>query len=109
MIHRFPARFVYPSGLPPLLLNESAVTDCGCSVFVGLRVDTKEAMTVATPCSPDHTDLLERFNLALSDSLTNPGPRPLVEVCDEILDRIANSAPGEYTPPPPPEACPPGA
>lgn len=72
----------------PIIVGPKAYLECGCSVVVGLRTDTKEAATAATSCSPEHRDLMARFNLALGDSLVNPTERPLLDVVDEILEAL---------------------
>lgn len=76
--------FVQP-GPPIIVARKRAVASCGCYVLVGLRTDTKEVAVSGSPCAPRHDHRMERFSLALSDSLVNPTNRPLIEVVDEIL------------------------
>lgn len=93
MIVNFPTHLTAPEGLPLMLLNQAAVAPCGCSVYVGLRVDTKEAVSLAGCCAPGHEALIATFNEALIESLADPEDRPLVEVCDEILTLAAAPSP----------------
>jgi hypothetical protein len=71
-----------PTGM---VSNERAELNCGCKVWIGLRLDNHEVATDFEACSDDHQPLAERFNLALTDSLVNPSRRPLVDVVDELL------------------------
>lgn len=75
-------------GHPVIVGKHFAEAPCRCRVYVGIRSDNKEAATLADSCSMDHESLMERFNLALTDSLANPTSRPLIDVVDEMLDRI---------------------
>lgn len=75
-------------GDPVLVSKERATLPCGCAVYVGLRVDTKEVATAAIPCKSDHRVLMEQFNSDLAKSLENPTDRLLVEVVNELLESI---------------------
>ncbi len=75
-------------GPPMLVANKRSVLPCGCFVAVGLRMDTKEAACGCSPCGLHHRGLMERFSLALTDSLVNPTARPLIDVVDEILSGL---------------------
>lgn len=85
MIYHFIPRLLTGGGHPPMLVNEGAQLPCKCVVAVGMRTDTKEVASAAIPCSPDHTQLMEHFNLRLRESLVERQDRPLVEVADELL------------------------
>jgi hypothetical protein len=77
----------------PAIVGHKAYIPCGCCVIVGLRTDTREAATTASPCSPEHLPLMERFNLALGDTLVNPSDRALIEVVNEVLEGLDVATP----------------
>ncbi len=79
-------------GPPMLVADKRAILPCGCFAAVGLRMDTREAAVGVSPCAPAHRALLERFSLALTDSLVNPTHRPLIDVVDELLTAAAEGA-----------------
>lgn len=81
------ATFILP-GEPIVVGKTLSELPCGCRVYVGIRADNKEAATCAAACNPAHKQLMERFNLAFSDSLVNPTDRPLIDVVDEILEKV---------------------
>lgn len=72
-------------GCPTLLCRWKAEAACGCTLWVGIRLDNQEAATAAVPCRPGHRRLMERFNLLMGDSLVNPTDRPLIDVVAELL------------------------
>jgi hypothetical protein len=76
------------SGSTKVRGTEMARRSCGCRVYVGHRVDNGEAATVSRGCGEPHREFMERFNLALSDTLVNPTKRALVDVCDELLQGL---------------------
>jgi hypothetical protein len=82
--------YVLP-GPPPITDRERVSLDCGCTVIVGLRTDTTppEPAVACLRCGPDHLELMERFHLALTDSLVNPSARPLIDIVDELLEGAA--------------------
>lgn len=85
MIHREAA---YSPGTPPVVGNLVAKAPCGCRVVLGSRLDTYDTTTVANPCSDIHDAMMDRFNERLKASLENPTGLPLIEVLDEMLQRI---------------------
>jgi hypothetical protein len=80
--------FRVPAGPTNVRGTTMARRACGCRVYVGVRADNGEAATVSRGCSEAHRQLMERFNMALQDSLVNPSKRPLVDVCEEILQGL---------------------
>lgn len=80
--------FSVPAGPTRVIGTQMARRECGCRVYVGRRSDNGEAASVSRGCGEGHRGLMERFNMALSDSLVNPSTRPLVDVCDEILEGL---------------------
>lgn len=85
-----PARLVMKLGSPTVLVNQRAHIECGCSVWIGLRIDNHETVTVGRPCCPEHTWMLQRFNDLMLWSLTDGGTdRPLIDVVDELLVEAA--------------------
>jgi hypothetical protein len=79
-------------GPPMIVADKRAILPCGCFATVGLRSDTHEASVGGGPCSRRHARLMERFSLALTDSLVNPTRRPLIDVVDEILTEVSRNA-----------------
>lgn len=81
----------YLPGPPPVVARERSVLPCGCTVTVGVRMDREppEVAAAASPCSSRHRLLMERFNLAFTDTLVNPTDRPLIDVVDEVLAAVA--------------------
>lgn len=77
----------------PGMVGRRASRKCGCQVLVGVRIDNHEAATFASACCTAHVALMERFNLALGDSLVNPTDQPLDQVVDEILNNLDEEAP----------------
>jgi hypothetical protein len=74
-------------GRPMLMANQKAYLACDCTVWVGIRADNHETASLAWPCCPDHAPLMKRFNELLLDSLKNPQPVPLVDVCELLLEK----------------------
>jgi hypothetical protein len=72
---------------PMLGVVERAYLECGCSVFVGKRLDNMETATMAASCSKEHDPLINHFQLLMRESLVDPQDKPLVEVCDDLLDQ----------------------
>lgn len=74
---------------PPGLINERVYDpECGCSVYLGVRIDTSppEVISVATPCAPRHRERMVRFIDLMKWSLADGGSeRPLADVVEEIL------------------------
>lgn len=87
---KYRARILDEPGLPAVLIAETALLPCGCHCHVCLRIDNREAATIAGECGPDHSDLIERFNALLLASLAAPRQGvPLVEVVAELLSEAA--------------------
>lgn len=84
-----------PDGRDPGMVGRIVRRDaCGCRVMVGIRTDIHETATAAVACKPEHAQFIERFNLAMADSLVNPRVGvPLVDVVDEILNALPEEAP----------------
>lgn len=74
-------------GPPPFSARERAVVDCGCCVYVGLRMDTDPAELAANAvlCCPPHRPMLQRFAVDLTATLANGTDRLLIGVVDEVL------------------------
>lgn len=72
-------------GNPMVLVSECASVECGCRVFVGRRIDNKEAATVAVVCLPEHRPMLEDFNRRFLATLPSDSTEPLIEVADRLL------------------------
>lgn len=70
---------------PDVAAKVRSVRECGCAVYVGMRLDTHEAATASLPCSPRHLDLIERFGVAFRASLMVPTDKTAVDVVDVIL------------------------
>lgn len=86
-----PARLVTNFGQPSLLVNQRARLECGCSVWIGLRIDKHESVTLAVPCRDGHRWLMGRFNDLFRWSLEDGGTdRPLIDVVDELLTEAAS-------------------
>ena len=89
MIERLPEgtwRLLRLPGGPDVVTNSRALLDCGCSVWVGARLDDGDTCTVAEPCSDEHQRLVRRFNDLLGWSVADGGTdRDLLDVIDEIL------------------------
>lgn len=83
-------------GEPMVVGKEFVEVPCGCRVCIGLRMDTREIATVATPCGEDHSQLMTEFQLRMKESLVEPEDRPLVDVVEEMLtglydERVTNA------------------
>lgn len=76
-------------GEPTLVTEGYARLDCDCRVYVGVRVDTQEAATMNKACSKEHDSLMDDFNAALLGTLPNDSTEPLIEVCDDLLTKVA--------------------
>ena len=87
MIVRVPPQLLTVSpGFPTLLVNEVVVLErCGCTVFIGARIDTEEVATAAAACTKEHDALILEFNKRLKESLDDPQERLLGEVIEEVL------------------------
>lgn len=90
MIHR--QVFILPGNPdkrePSVVGNETVEVPCGCRVRIGLRTDTREVATVATPCGDEHEQLMTEFILRMKESLVEPTGRPLGEVIEEMLGNL---------------------
>jgi hypothetical protein len=85
MIKRTPY-MLPPQGENPALVGmDFAEAPCGCRVFSGFRLDTKEPALGCVPCEDSHQELMTRFDLTMKESLVEPTSRPLIEVVDEML------------------------
>lgn len=74
---------------PPVALAvaEAVEADCGCVVYIGLRLDNGEPATGACSCGPGHRYEMANFNESLRISLVaDPQARPMAEVCAELLE-----------------------
>lgn len=96
MIHR--RSFLLPptDGEPMVVGKEFVEVPCGCRVCIGLRMDTREVATVATPCCKDHNQMMTEFQLRMQESLVEPEDRPLVDVIEDMLtalydERVTNA------------------
>lgn len=78
------------------MVNQRAYLECGCSVWVGVRLDTQEPVTFATPCTSAHLPVMKRYNDLFRWSVADGGTdRPLLEVIDELLaESSRESGPG---------------
>lgn len=85
MIVRSP--FILP-GNPWIIGKLRSEAPCGCTVWVGVRGDNKEAATSADACGPDHEHLMDAFNSRMREGLKNPTDRPLIDVVDDTLGEI---------------------
>lgn len=80
------AQLLTHPGRPTLVVNERAALPCGCSCWIGIRIDTCEPATAVIACDPDlHLTLMQHFNLLLRESLVEPTSRPLVDIAVELL------------------------
>jgi hypothetical protein len=90
MIHR--RSFLLPGnpreGEPSVAGNEFVEVPCGCHVCIGLRLDTREVATVAMPCGEEHNQFINEFQLRLKESLVEPEQKPLVDVVEEMLEKL---------------------
>lgn len=98
MIHR--RSFILPGnpakGEPTVVGKEFIEVPCGCRVCIGLRMDTREIATVATPCDEEHSQLMTEFQLRMKESLVEPPDTPLAEFIEEMLgtlydERVTNA------------------
>lgn len=86
-----PRAWTFP-GPPMMLSKERARIDCGCCVYITMRVDNREAGSNTSSCSPEHRPMLEEFNDRWKKSIEEaPQPRPAVEVAEEMLMEVAAS------------------
>lgn len=74
-------------GSPPMLSKERAYLECGCSAYVGKRMDRSppEDALVTKACSEEHLPMMQGFIERYVASLEEPQDRPAVEVADELL------------------------
>jgi hypothetical protein len=72
-------------GNPMVMVSEVASVSCGCRVFIGRRLDNKEAATVACVCVPGHRPKLEDFNRRFAATLPSDSVEPLVDVAERLL------------------------
>lgn len=79
---------------PLMGIKERAFIECGCQVWVGMRMDKMETATMFVTCSPAHEDLAHHFNMLLAESTVEPTDDPLVEVCERFLEEAARYALG---------------
>lgn len=93
MIQRFAPRVLDVPGQPRFMANERVYLDCGCSVFVGVRLDTTEGAVACAACSANHAPLIEEFHRAFVETLPSDSTRPAAEVADELLTAVAWEAP----------------
>ena len=71
---------------PVIGVKERALIECGCHVWVGMRMDNREVATLTVPCSPGHSELMHHFNMLLAESTIEPTDDPLVVVCERLLE-----------------------
>lgn len=76
------------AGPPPVVANERAYRECGCSAYVGMRLDNHEPFIGFTPCSEEHEPQMRLFYDAYLESLGSPEARPAAEVADEIMAMV---------------------
>lgn len=88
MIHR--RAFLLPGRdeEPAVVGNEFIEVPCGCRVCIGLRMDTREVATVATPCSEEHLQLMTEFQLRMKESLVEPTDTPIGQFVEEMLTKL---------------------
>lgn len=87
MIERLPfPKVMFDPPNPLMGVKERAFIECGCSIWVGMRLDKQEIATMAVSCSPTHQDLIEHFNMLLSESTVEPTDEELVAVCERLLE-----------------------
>jgi hypothetical protein len=89
-------RFVLPKFLicppaPAMGIKERAYLECGCQVFVGVRMDKQEVSTMADPCSAEHESIARHFNMLLAESTVEPTDEELVVVCERLLEQSARA------------------
>lgn len=71
---------------PRVLANGKVQLECGCHVFVGIRLDTNGPATAAAACSMRHRGLIERFTALLAEYPYKPGEaKPLLAHVEELL------------------------
>lgn len=80
-------KFIINPPNPSLGVKERAYLECGCQVFVGLRLDNQEVATMAASCSPTHDQLVSHFQMLLHESTVDPTDEPLVDVCERLLEQ----------------------
>lgn len=85
MIKKTPYTLPPQEGNPALGGIDFAEAPCGCRVFSGFLLDTKEPALGCVPCDESHQELMTRFDLTMKESLVEPTRRPLIEVVDEML------------------------
>lgn len=90
-------RFTFPKAIinppnPSLAVVERAYLECGCQVFVGMRMDNQELATMAASCSPTHDQLVNHFHMLLLESTVEPTDDPLVDVCERLLEQAERHA-----------------
>jgi hypothetical protein len=87
MIERLPyPKVLFAPPLPLMGVKERALLECGCHVWVGMRVDLRELATAVFSCSPEHLDLIHHFNMLLQESTVEPEDEELVVVCERLLE-----------------------
>lgn len=70
-----------------MLSKERAFLECGCSAYIGLRIDRfpPEEALVTKACSDEHLPMMADFIERYVKSLEDPQDRPAVEVAEELL------------------------
>jgi hypothetical protein len=78
---------------PPIIPLEMLRRDCGCGVVTGMRLDTREAALVATPC-PAHREKVEAILAGYRAALDVPAPDPRYEgrAVMDIFDQLLREA-----------------
>jgi hypothetical protein len=72
---------------PAMVTIQRAVVGCGCSIWVGVRLDTLEPATMSVACSEEHDFVVEHATMLLRESTVDPGDDPAVEVAESVLDQ----------------------
>lgn len=87
MVEEIPQGILIDPPNPVMIVNERVYRECGCSLFIGVRVDKMEPATNAASCCDEHDQAIGHFNLLLMESLAAPQDRLLADVAEELMDQ----------------------
>lgn len=89
MIEDATGRLVAPPN-PAMALSQRVTVECGCTVWIGMRLDRMEPAVLAMPCDFEHKTVAIRFNTLLGWAFEANGmPDDLAETVEELLETSA--------------------
>lgn len=81
--------YYFPDEEHPIVASDRAMRFCGCSFFVGIRLDNKEPAAVGKACSKAHSEQMDHAFEVYRESMDGKRPElddlPAIEAADIVL------------------------